>query len=279
MSTTAAPTRVLPLVASALAALIALRIHPGVVVGLALLVALFVPLERLAPLRPSPVLRAGWVTDAVHFVVTGLLSTLLTGAAVVVVWLPLHLLVPGAVRGAVAAQPAWLQLVEALAVAEVGAYWMHRASHRVPLLWRFHRVHHSSPGLDWLAAARVHPVDQAVNRVGAFAPLLVLGFTGVSLGAAAGLPLVLGIGVHANVRLRIPVLRWVITTPEFHHWHHANQPEAIDRNFAAGLPILDVLFGTAHLPRHRAPLRYGIDEAVGNTWAEQMASPFRRAAT
>ena len=51
---------------------------------------------------------------------------------------------------------------------------------------------------------------------------------------------------HANVRLRFPGVRWVINTPEWHHWHHAIDPEARDKNF--GIPIVDKVFGTAYLP-------------------------------
>ena len=63
----------------------------------------------------------------------------------------------------------------------------------------------------------------------------------------------LAIFQHANVRLRFPGLRWVINTPEWHHWHHAIDADARDKNF--GLPVVDKLFGTAYLPKDKRPDR------------------------
>lgn len=62
--------------------------------------------------------------------------------------------------------------------------------------------------------------------------------------------------IHANVRWRFPGLRWVIATPEYHHWHHTSDEEGIDKNFAQALPMWDILFGTAHQPDHW-PKRHG----------------------
>lgn len=56
--------------------------------------------------------------------------------------------------------------------------------------------------------------------------------------------------IHANVSFRFPVLRWVIATPEFHHWHHTSQDEGVDINYAGFLPLYDRLFGTVYLPPH-----------------------------
>ena len=56
----------------------------------------------------------------------------------------------------------WARWLEAFVLSEVCGYWGHRASHEIPLLWRFHRVHHSAPELDWLAPNRRHPIDAVV---------------------------------------------------------------------------------------------------------------------
>ena len=57
-----------------------------------------------------------------------------------------------------------MQIVAALSITTVGGYAGHRAAHEVPLLWRFHRVHHSIRELDWLAANHLHPLDQIFMR-------------------------------------------------------------------------------------------------------------------
>jgi sterol desaturase/sphingolipid hydroxylase (fatty acid hydroxylase superfamily) len=79
-----------------------------------------------------------------------------------------------------------------------------------------------------------------------------------------------------TLRWRFPRLRWLIATPEFHHWHHASDAEGIDKNFAAFLPLWDRLFGTALLPAHW-PQRYGtVGEPLPEGYLGQLAYPFRR---
>jgi sterol desaturase/sphingolipid hydroxylase (fatty acid hydroxylase superfamily) len=80
------------------------------------------------------------------------------------------------------------------------------------------------------------------------------------------------------VRMPYGPLRWLIVSPEFHHWHHSAEREARDRNYASLVAFWDVLFGTVHLPRGRQPLRYGIDERVPGGCVERFYHPFRRRA-
>jgi sterol desaturase/sphingolipid hydroxylase (fatty acid hydroxylase superfamily) len=142
----------------------------------------------------------------------------------------------------------------------------------VPQLWRFHAVHHSIEQMDWVAAARLHPVDQAFTQVFTVMPLFLLGYSGVSIAGLTVAVALLAVFQHANVRLRFPFLRWVVSTPEWHHWHHARDAEARDRNF--GLPIVDLVFGTAHLPRDRRPLAFGTSDPVPPTgYLRQLAHP------
>ena len=69
------------------------------------------------------------------------------------------------------------RIVEALVLADLFAYASHRLFHVVPLLWRFHAIHHSSEHLDWLASSRLHLVDIVATRAVAFVPLYVMGFS------------------------------------------------------------------------------------------------------
>jgi sterol desaturase/sphingolipid hydroxylase (fatty acid hydroxylase superfamily) len=277
--------RVLIAVTTAVVFAAALAIRSNLVFGLVLLALVFVPMERIFTLHPQKVLRAGWKTDLVHFVVNNLLTTVGLVAAVVVAGGTLHALVPEAVRDAIGAQPLWLQTFEALTIAEVVQYWAHRAAHTVPLLWRFHKVHHSISELDWLAAARLHPVDQAFIRACIVVPLFALGFTRGTFGALLVVFTLQAIFIHANVRFTFGPLRYVFATPEFHHWHHAADPRAYNSNFAGELPVLDKIFGTLHLPSRdgpegaRWPDAYGIAEPVPAGYLRQLSWPFRRPAS
>ncbi|MGH3576457.1 MAG: sterol desaturase family protein [Mycobacterium sp.] len=255
----------------------ALAVHSGLVFGVLVLAAIFIPMERVFALRPQRVLRTGWRTDLVHFVVNNLLTTVLLVAVVVTLGAGLRAAVPGALRAAVGNQALDLQLVEAFLLAEVCFYWAHRAAHTVPVLWRFHRVHHSIEEMDWLAAGRVHPVDQAFTRACVVLPIVALGFARAAFGAFLVLMTVQALFVHANVRFRFGPLRWLIATPEFHHWHHSGDPATYNSNFAGEFPVLDLLFGTLHLPAGRMPDRYGIEESAPVGYLAQLAWPLARA--
>jgi sterol desaturase/sphingolipid hydroxylase (fatty acid hydroxylase superfamily) len=253
--------------------LVALLVRSGLVFGLVVLVAIFVPMEKLFALHPRRTLRDRWRTDAVHLVVNNLLITIALVVALVAAIVALHWMVNPDLQAAVQSQAGWLQFVEAVIVADVAQYWAHRATHEVPLLWRFHKVHHSIEEMDWLAAGRLHPIDSVFTRSATILPLYFLGFSRATFGGYLAFTAFMAIFIHANVRFRFGPLRWATATPEFHHWHHALAP--INKNFAGQLPLLDVVFGTAHLPRHQMPDMYGIPEQTPDGYLAQLAWPFQ----
>ncbi|MBL8753346.1 MAG: sterol desaturase family protein [Planctomycetes bacterium] len=214
--------------------------------------AVFVPLERLWPRRADqPTFRPEWWTDFAWFVASAVfvqLTTFLT-------------LAPGQMLAAVtplalASLPFVLQLALVVVVADVLQYWIHRTCHRVPLLWRFHEVHHSATTMDWLAGSRLHVVDALLTRGLVYAAIALLGFDLRVVAAYLVLVAAQATFVHANVGWRLGWLEPFAVTPRFHHWHHAESP--IDVNFAIHLPWLDRLFGTWHLPHATWPERYGL---------------------
>lgn len=178
--------------------------------------------------------------------------------------------------------PAWfrsqhvaLQIIELLVAADLLAYVSHRLFHR-GVLWRFHSVHHSSTQLDWLAAARVHPLNEVLSRIFQIVPLYLLGFRGDALAALVPVLTFYAIFVHANLRWDFGPLRYLIASPVFHRWHHTSQEEGLDRNFAGLFPWIDVLFGTFYMPRDRQPERFGLaGEVMPSTLMGQLAHPFR----
>jgi sterol desaturase/sphingolipid hydroxylase (fatty acid hydroxylase superfamily) len=244
--------------------------------GFLILFLVFVPVEQLLPLRAGQKLfRRGWLADLLHFFFTGLMIRLglllvVLGAMAAGAGLPLPW------RQAVAAQPLWLQAILVLLIADLGFYLAHRLFHSVPSLWHFHAVHHSIEEMDWLAAHRVHPIDHIVTKSASLVPIFVIGFSEAAIAIFAATYLWQSHLIHSNVRIRFGPLRWLIASPEFHHWHHANQREAYDKNFAGQLPLWDVLFGTLHMPQGRMPAQYGVDDPVPRTYPMQLAYPFIR---
>ena len=143
--------------------------------------------------------------------------------------------------------PTWLAAVAGVILLDLAIYLQHVLFHAVPVLWRFHRVHHADLELDVTTGVRFHPIE-------------ILASTGIKLGvvAALGTPAaaVLGFEVllnatsmfnHGNVRLPARLermLRWIIVTPDMHRVHHSVVPYETNSNFGFNLPWWDRLFGT-----------------------------------
>lgn len=161
------------------------------------------------------------------------------------------------------------------------AYAIHYAQHRIPILWEFHRVHHSLEVMHPLSNYREHPVD---NIAYAASVGLVYGLTtGLSstlFGYVPSMPHLLGVPLlmfafnilgynlrHSHIWLRWPG-RWsmAFASPAHHQVHHSCHPDHIDKNFAFILPIWDVLFGTYQMPETNKDVRFGLSPGEVNDY-------------
>lgn len=245
---------------------------------LAALALVFAPLEHLRPTRRAPRSLDRLRVDALHVFVSGALIKFGSTVVLVAVAFGATMLVPDSLREAVRSQPEWLQFIEVLLISDLGFYLAHRLFHTFPALWRFHEIHHSSEHLDWIATYRVHPVDQIINSVIIAAPAVLLGFGGLPVLAYALIYRWHAVLLHSNINVDFGPLKWLIASPQYHHWHHADEAAAYDRNFGGQLVIFDRLFGTLNLPRDTAmPAKYGLSEPIPATYLGQLAHPFSRA--
>lgn len=243
---------------------------------------LFIPLESWFPRKPDqPVFRTEWREDLFYFLVSSMLVQIIT-------WLSfgpartLFDLTSGwaAFRAWVANGPFVLQVVAIMLLTDLVQYWLHRAFHRVPFLWRFHAVHHSAKAMDWMAGARMHFLEILALRGTTVMPMILLGFSQEAVNLYVFIVYLWATFAHANIGWRFGRLDRFFVTPRFHHWHHGIEKEAIDVNFAIHFPWLDKLFGTHHLPKDRWPEGYGISgHPVPKGYWKQWGYPFKRKGT
>jgi sterol desaturase/sphingolipid hydroxylase (fatty acid hydroxylase superfamily) len=238
---------------------------------------IFVVLEKLFPLyRDQLVFRPEWQTDMKHFAVNHFLVGLILLTVNFLIHHAFGWMVNHDFQLAVQDIPFAWQLLLCILVADLSQYWTHRAYHEIPFLWKFHAVHHSAKTMDWLAGSRQHVFEIVATRVLVLAPLFVLGFREGVINAyiiIVGFQAVLN---HANVHVPWGPLRYLIVTPDFHHWHHSSDTEAIDRNYAAHYAFLDYLFGTAVKSEKRLPEKYGVvGDYMPDGWVAQQTFPFR----
>jgi sterol desaturase/sphingolipid hydroxylase (fatty acid hydroxylase superfamily) len=182
------------------------------------------------------------------------------------------------------APPAWLTLTLGVIVIDLAGYAQHRLFHAVPLLWRFHQIHHSDLDVDCGTAIRHHPLETLAGQAVNLALIAVLGIPPLAVLLALGLGGIASVLNHANVALPAPadrLLRWLVVTPDMHRIHHSADFAESNRNFANLFPWWDRLFATyqrepglghAEMPLGLAELRCPSDVTL---W-KLLALPFRR---
>jgi sterol desaturase/sphingolipid hydroxylase (fatty acid hydroxylase superfamily) len=180
-------------------------------------------------------------------------------------------------HGLLAALPMGLQAVLSLIAADFMMYWLHRLFHRGGF-WKFHAVHHSSEDVDWISAARFHPVNLLLGTIGIDVVLLLAGISPVALVWLGPFNIFHSAFVHANLNWTLGPFRYVLATPVFHRWHHTSREEGGDTNFSGTFPLWDILFGTFRMPAGRLPDNYGIEDRASfpREFTGQLVHPFRK---
>jgi sterol desaturase/sphingolipid hydroxylase (fatty acid hydroxylase superfamily) len=239
---------------------------------------LFIPVERLfAQNKNQHVFRDEWREDLFYYLVSSLFVQILTYLTLAPSNFVLHNQELSSVRTWARELPWVAQLVAIMLLTDIAQYWLHRAFHRVPFLWRFHAVHHSAKSMDWIAGARMHFAEIIVLRSVTATPMLVIGFDESAIQAYMLVVYVYSTFIHSNLRGSFGILEQLLVVPRFHHWHHGIEKEAVDVNFAIHFPFLDRLFGTHHLPEGQWPAAYGVaGHPVPKGYWKQLLYPFRR---
>jgi lathosterol oxidase len=244
-------------------------LHNGPAIGLdwflldiLMMTLIFSPIEVLWPAyREQSVFRSEWLTDIVYFLSTHLPIQITTFLILLPATQLSSVLNIPVLTKAVGHLPWIVQFFLAVLVADLAEYAIHRAFHKVPFMWRFHAIHHSSKALDWIAGSRSHIVDDVAVRGFILIPMMCV-FSHNMLVAYLFFVNIHATWAHCNYG---PTIKWLepfLVQPRYHHWHHTSQPEAIDRNFAIHFPWIDKLFGTHYLPEDKWPDHYGLHNEV-----------------
>ncbi len=236
---------------------------------------IFIMIEKLLPFRRQAILRPQWKTDFDHFFV----NHLLIGFALLVANQFVNKAFGWAVnenaQSFIASLPFILQLFVVLLVADLVQYFTHRVYHEVPLFWRLHAVHHSVKHMDWLAGSRQHIVELLITRSLVLTPIFLLGFEKVVIDTYVVIVGFQAVFNHANVQINFGWLKYILVTPQFHHWHHASDEAGIDKNYAAHFSFIDYLFGTTVKGQNEWPESYGVKgDYVPDGLIKQQLFPF-----
>ncbi len=157
--------------------------------------------------------------------------------------------------------PTWFQAVLAFLLMDLTFYWWHRANHRIPLLWRFHNVHHFDPDLDLSTAFRFHFVELAFS---AGFRILQVGLIGVSAWTYVVYELIFQAGTlfhHSNIRLPIRVERMLVVvfvTPRMHGIHHSQVPRETNSNYSTVFSFWDRLHRSLGLNIPQSSIKIGV---------------------
>ncbi len=179
-------------------------------------------------------------------------------------------------HGPLSQLPLWLQAVLFLVLSDFMLYWLHRLFHGGGF-WKYHAVHHSSEELDWISAARFHPVNLMLGTIGVDVVLLTAGISPNVMIWVGPFTTFHSAFVHANLNWTFGPFKYLLATPVFHRWHHTSLEEGGNTNFAGTFPLWDVLFGTFRMPENELPKDYGKDEAaMPAEFGGQLAYPFRQ---
>ncbi len=213
------------------------------------LFALFAVLEALAPRRARAVPRTGrWFTN---LAMVGIDTLVLRAMAIVLPFLAIGAAVDAWRHGwglfHAVNWPFWAEALLAILILDFAIWAQHLITHKVPLFWRFHRVHHADRDFDVTTAVRFHPVEIAASMGLKIGLIYLIGPP--ALAVLVFEILLNGTALFNHANLALPrwldaVLRLVIVTPDMHRVHHSIRREEHDSNFGFALSVWDRIFGT-----------------------------------
>lgn len=217
----------------------------------------FMCLERVFPYNKQKLFRDGYWLDMIWYnaVQSYVLAVII---AQIIGWIDSA---TGLTRVEIITHwPIWAQVTLFIVTHDLYIYLFHRWQHRNKYLWRLHEAHHSVKDVDWLSGVRSHPIEILINQTIEYAPIILLGAPPEVAIIKGTIGSIWGMYIHSNLNMRTGWLQYIINGPEMHRWHHADQEEAYNTNFATKFAFWDWMFGTAFFPKDRKAEQYGLSD-------------------
>jgi len=171
--------------------------------------------------------------------------------------------------------PIWIQILIVILSGDFLRYWLHRAAHTWPLLWRFHAVHHSVHKLYWLNLGRFHPLDRTLQLFCDTFPFILLSLSKEVLAPYLLIYSIKGFFQHCNIDLKLGWFNYIISGPELHRWHHSTNIQESNNNYGNHIIIWDILFGTYFLPQGKNVSELGLlNRNYPMSFLKQIQAPF-----
>ena len=234
---------------------------------------IFITLEKLFPkYKNQVILRDEWGLDLFYFCFNHL------AISAIIIYGNYHAshfdwAVSESLQQTIQLMPILVQVVLIVLCADFVLYWEHRMYHEVGALWPIHAVHHSVENMDWLAGSRGHFIQTFSERAMVLVPLYLLGADETALNIYVAFAALQAVLIHCNLGTSFGPLKYILVTPQFHHWHHSSERPAIDTNYSAHTILFDWLFKTMHLPGRYWPAEYGTTKPLPKTYLGQTLHP------
>lgn len=166
------------------------------------------------------------------------------------------------------------QSILMILLADLLRYWLHVAAHRLPLLWKFHAIHHQPKKLYSVNVVRFHPAEKAMQFLFDTLPFILLGVSAEVIACYFVFYAINGFIQHSNIELKFGFLNYIISTSELHRWHHNEDLALSNCNFGNNLIIWDLLFGSYYLPKEKTVGRVGIKGVEPTGFLDALKQPF-----
>ncbi|HQX43746.1 MAG: sterol desaturase family protein [Saprospiraceae bacterium] len=176
--------------------------------------------------------------------------------------------------------PWWSQFLIQFILADFIQWNVHRMLHRFPVLWEFHKVHHSVEQMGFAAHLRFHFMETIIYKSIQYLPLAMLGFGIKDFFIVHMIALLIGHINHANLKISYGPLKYILNNPVMHIWHHAKILPAgtYGVNYGISLSIWDYLFKTAYIPSDGRDIALGFEDSENypSGFISQIVKPFKQ---